>query len=69
MKNKPTIYRISEAPSRAKRLVKENDIILSTVRTYLKSILKIDNSIEDCVVSTGFVVLRPKEKFLKLAII
>ncbi len=64
LKNKPTIYRISEAPSRAKRLVKENDIILSTVRTYLKSILKIDNSIEDCVVSTGFVVLRPKEKFL-----
>ena len=64
LKKKPATYRIKEAPSRAKRLVKENDIILSTVRTYLKSIIKIDNSIEDCVVSTGFVVLRPKNKFL-----
>ena len=28
----------SEAPSRARRIVKEHDIIISTVRTYLKAV-------------------------------
>lgn len=50
------------APSRARRLVREGDTIVSTVRTYLKSVLYISREISDCVVSTGFSVLRPNEE-------
>ena len=46
-----------DAPSRARRIVNENNIIISTVRTYLKSIYKIKSSEKDCIVSTGFSVL------------
>lgn len=50
----------SEAPSRARRIVRDGDIIVSTVRTYLKSIAKIDNPPENLIVSTGFAVIRPR---------
>lgn len=46
------------APSRARRIVKKDDIIVSTVRTYLKSITKIIDD-DNVIVSTGFAVLRP----------
>ncbi|WP_082725055.1 restriction endonuclease subunit S [Burkholderia sp. NRF60-BP8] len=52
-----------KAPSRARRKVKDGDIIVSTVRTYLKAIAPIVNSPENMIVSTGFVVIRPKENF------
>jgi len=48
-----------DAPSRARRIVKDNDIIISTVRTYLKAIAVIRDS-KDMIVSTGFAVIRPK---------
>ena len=54
------------APSRARRIVKENDVIISTVRTYLKAIATIQKE-ENTIVSTGFAVLTPKNinyKFL-----
>ncbi len=47
------------SPSRAKRLVKKNDIIISTVRPNLKHYYFIKNTQENLVVSTGFVVIRP----------
>lgn len=56
-----TTYFLKEAPSRAKRLVKANDIILSTVRPNRRSILYLKNPKPNQVVSTGFAVLRPKE--------
>lgn len=49
-----------DAPSRARRIVKEGDVIVSTVRTYLKAIAPIDND-NNIVVSTGFAVVRPIE--------
>ena len=49
----------SSAPSRARRLVRNGDVIASTVRTYLRAIARIENPKEDVVVSTGFAVLRP----------
>jgi len=52
-------YTFQDAPSRARRIVKRGDVILSTVRTYLKAIAKIEDD-EDVIVSTGFAVLRPK---------
>lgn len=43
------------APSRARRVTKNNDIIVSTVRTYLKAIALIDK--DNYIVSTGFSVI------------
>ncbi len=50
-------YKFKDAPSRARRIVKNGDVIISTVRTYLKAIAKIENN-KDVIVSTGFAVLR-----------
>ena len=54
-----------EAPSRARRIVQKGDIIVSTVRTYLKSIGMIDFDAKDVVVSTGFAVLSPIKSYSK----
>ena len=50
----------SSAPSRARRIVREGDVIVSTVRTYLRSIAKISNPPDNLIVSTGFAVIRPR---------
>ena len=50
----------SDAPSRARRLVRDGDTIVSTVRTYLKAVAPIRRPPPNLVVSTGFAVLRPK---------
>lgn len=55
-------YKFKDAPSRAKRIVKEGDVIISTVRTYLKAITQISADCENLIVSTGFAVLRPNHK-------
>ena len=47
-----THYKFSEAPSRARRITKNGDIILSTVRTYLKAVALVKQ--EGLIVSTGF---------------
>jgi type I restriction enzyme S subunit len=47
------------APSRARRVVKKGDTIISTVRTYLKAIARIEDD-ENVIASTGFAVLSPK---------
>ena len=48
----------ADAPSRARRIVKENDVIISTVRTYLKAVAMIEKFEVPQIVSTGFAVLR-----------
>ncbi len=50
-------------PSRAQRVVKPNDVIISTVRTYLRAIGIIPD-IPDVVCSTGFCVLRDRSGLL-----
>lgn len=45
------------APSRARRIVKKNDTIISTVRTYLKAIYHFEDDSKDLIVSTGFAVI------------
>src|SRR5690606_9973820 len=50
-----------KVPSRAKRIVKKNDIIYSAVRPNQEHYGIIKNPVENMVVSTGFVVLRAKE--------
>lgn len=53
------IMRFGDSPSRARRLVRDGDVIVSTVRTYLKAIAPIVRPDRNLVVSTGFAVLRP----------
>lgn len=55
-------YFFEDAPSRARRRVRDGDTIISTVRTYLKSIAPIVNAEMNLIVSTGFAVVRPKFK-------
>ena len=49
-----------DAPSRARRIVRDGDTIVSTVRTYLRAIAAIQDPIPNTVVSTGFAVVRPR---------
>lgn len=49
-----------EAPSRARRKVRCGDILISTVRTYLRAIAKLDEVPSNLIASTGFCVIRPK---------
>jgi len=53
-------YRFEDAPSRARRIVRDGDTIVSTVRTYLRAIAAIRDPDENLIVSTGFAVVRPR---------
>jgi type I restriction enzyme, S subunit len=53
------VMAFAQAPSRARRLVRKGDTIVSTVRTYLRAVWPIRESGDDLVVSTGFAVLSP----------
>ena len=53
-------YRFEAAPSRARRIVRDGDVIISTVRTYLQAIAPIIEPPENLIVSTGFAVVRPR---------
>jgi type I restriction enzyme S subunit len=55
-------YQFKNSPSRARRIVRTGDTIISTVRPYLRAFAFIDNKHDQKVCSTGFAVLRPKEK-------
>ena len=61
--------KLKDAPSRARRITKEGDLIVSTVRTYLKAIATINEP--NIIVSTGFCVIRNKSainnKYLEYA--
>ena len=50
-----------DAPSRARRVVRQGDVIVSTVRTYLKAITRIESTNANLIVSTGFAVIRPRQ--------
>ena len=53
-------YKFSEAPSRARRVVKRGDVLLGTVRPNLQGFYVFKDEVKDCIVSTGFAVLTPK---------
>lgn len=52
------------APSRARRIVQTNDIIMSTVRPYLRAFALISEEYNKSVVSTGFAVISCKDNVL-----
>lgn len=55
------LHSIEEAPSRAKRWVKSGDTVISRVRPGRRQFVYVENPSENTIVSSGFVVLRPKE--------
>lgn len=60
--NEPETIQFHEAPSRARRIVIEGDVIVSTVRTYLKAVAYFNFNPKDYIVSTGFAVLSHTKK-------
>ena len=55
----PTEVTFEAAPSRARRVLRDGDTILSTVRTYLKAVASFRQVNVNLIASTGFAVLRP----------
>ena len=53
-----TYYEKKDAPSRAKMIVREGDIIISTTHPHRGAIAQIDKSLNGFIASTGFAVLR-----------
>ena len=52
-------FRFEDAPSRARRVVREGDILVSTVRPYLRNFARVREAPDNLVVSTGYAVVRP----------
>jgi type I restriction enzyme S subunit len=57
-----TTMAFHEAPSRARRRVRQGDILVSTVRTYLKAIAAVSEAPSNLIASTGFCVIRPRDE-------
>jgi type I restriction enzyme S subunit len=57
----PKTFLGRDAPSRARRVVKEGDILFSTVRTYLKNIAIVPSEMNGDLTSTGISIIRPSE--------
>lgn len=57
----PKLMEYSSAPSRAKRILKEFDIIISTVRPNLRQYVLLQDIGKNWVASTGFCVISPHE--------
>lgn len=49
------------APSRARQTLRKDDILFSTVRTYLRNIARVEHDYPNPVASTGFAVIRAAE--------
>lgn len=55
----PKVIEVNKAPSRASRKLHTGDTLFSLVRPYLMNIAYIDESLSDCIASTGFYVCSP----------
>lgn len=55
---------VDEAPSRARRIVKQGDVLMSTVRPNLKAFALLTEIPERAIASTGFAVLRARPEQL-----
>ena len=53
-------FTFEEAPSRARRVAQKNDILVSTVRPYLRAFARLKTCPDNLIVSTGYAVIRPK---------
>ncbi|GAA3707951.1 hypothetical protein GCM10022421_13580 [Oceanisphaera sediminis] len=61
--------KFGKAPSRARRVVRNGDIIVSMARTYLEAIAPITEAHDGMVASTGFAVIRPSRLDSSFAVV
>lgn len=61
-------FNFHDAPSRARRIVHCGDVIISTVRTYLRAVSYIEKIYDNYICSTGFAVLTPMAQDEKLSV-
>lgn len=54
----------ADAPSRARRVAKERDVVMSTVRPYLKAVAQVPQYADNVIFSTAFAVLTPKQEVI-----
>jgi type I restriction enzyme S subunit len=54
--------RFKDAPSRARRIVRKNDILMSTVRPNLQAIAMLTDEVDGVIASTGFAVITAKRE-------
>jgi type I restriction enzyme S subunit len=57
--DKPSIIKVGDAPSRARRVLRKGDTVISTVRPNRKSFFYFAGEWENAIASTGFAVLSP----------
>lgn len=60
--NKVPEYKFSEAPGRARRIIKKGDFIVSTVRPNLKGFARLKEEGDNWICSTGFATVSPIDK-------
>ena len=61
---RPERFRFGDSPSRARRVVRSGDTVVSTVRTYLKAVWHAEDVGAELIASTGFAVLTPRSGVL-----
>jgi type I restriction enzyme S subunit len=54
-----------EAPSRARKVIRANDVIFATTRPYLRNIALVPEQYNNQICSTGFCVLRPNRRIIE----
>ena len=59
--SQPNLIKADDAPSRARKSILSNDILVSTVRPNLNAVAKVPVSLDGQIASTGFCVLRANE--------
>ena len=57
MVEEPQSLTFENSPSRARRILRPGDTIVSTVRTYLRAVMRVPDNTTDLIGSTGFAVL------------
>ena len=62
--SEPKTLATAKAPSRAAKGVCSGDTLFSMVRPYLENIAFVTDKLNDCIVSTGFYVCRPRKNIL-----
>ena len=60
----PKYLNVSDAPSRARKRINKDDVLVSTVRPYLRGFAIVPESLDNQIASTGFSVLRAKQEVL-----
>jgi restriction endonuclease S subunit len=62
--NEPQVLEVDQAPSRARKHIDKNDVLVSTVRPNLNAVAIVTDQYHDEIASTGFCVLRVNEQLL-----